>query len=257
MSRSHPDQLLNLYKYRSLAPPYGRETAENIIRHNRMFWQSPLAFNDPFDCDPVGFFGKSKASRVEYAKRVVAGHYSHLSRGERSQKPKEFLAVPAAARAQQMRSAFRDWMSESAVTCFSQINDSILMWGHYADSHRGVCFIFREVMHPYPWIAFDVTYSEERPDIDYTDDPETLIRQGVLNKSHQWTYEQECRMFEYRRANGLRSFPAEALVGVIYGARISDEDRAFMDALLNTRPWLERFQATLDEQYFRVNINRA
>ena len=262
MPRTHENALQTLYKYRSLAPQSerpraGREAAENIIRLNRIYWQSPLAFNDPFDCNPALIFGTNSASRVNFAKRAVANNYPSLNRVERAQRVKEFLRVPAPIRTADIRTAFRQWMEESAVTCFSQVRDSILMWAHYADSHRGVCFIFREVVdQSQSWWAYDVTYSDERPVIDYTQDPEAMVKRGILNKSVLWEYEKECRMLEYRRAPGYRSFPREALVGVIYGARISEDDRAFMDDLLSDRRSLEKYQATLDEHLFQVNIER-
>jgi hypothetical protein len=147
-------------------------------------------------------------------------------------------------------------MSETACTCFSEVPDCPLMWAHYANSHRGVCFIFQELAGTISWFAFDVTYSEKRPHIDYTGDAADLIKQGMLNKSSDWAYEQEHRMFEYRRGAGYRTFPPTALLAVIYGARISDDDRAYVDQLVALRGSIQRYQASIDDQMFRLNIEQ-
>ena len=132
------------------------------------------------------------------------------------------------------------------------------MWAHYADSHRGVCFVFREIMTPQPWIAMDVVYSLERYSVDMTEMADVQnFERSVLHKAMDWQYEHEKRMIDYRKPPGLRTFPREALVGAIYGDRISDDDRSFMDDLLATRPDLKRYNAKIDDIFFRVNISLA
>lgn len=44
------------------------------------------------------------------------------------------------------------------VSCFSKRNDSILMWSHYADKHKGVCFEFDRPSNDF----YDVRYSKKR-----------------------------------------------------------------------------------------------
>lgn len=164
---------------------------------------------------------------------------------------------PANEYEQEARTAFNEWMAESAVTCFSTVNDSILMWGHYADSHRGVCFVFRETLRPELFLAFEVNYEQERLPADITKlQGSEMFERAVLTKAQEWEYEHEFRMLEYRVPPGLRSFPLEALIGVIYGARIRREDRAFVDGLISQRPGppLIRYDAVIHERDFRVDI---
>ena len=51
---------------------------------------------------------------------------------------------------------------DALATCFSKRNDSILMWSHYADSHKGVCFEF-DYESPY---FYDVLYENKIPEFD-------------------------------------------------------------------------------------------
>ena len=255
MPREEGAALLTLYKYRSLAPAYGRDFIDNVILHNRMWWQSPTSFNDPFDCDPVLVFGENAAERKQFAKRS-SRHLVGVPRLARRSKIKEMLRVPKSMREQQTRQAFREWMAESAVSCFSEVKDSPLMWAHYADSHRGVCFEFCEMLQPDPWLAFEVDYTLDRPRVNIAgEDRQEVIKKGILTKSDVWRYEHEYRMVDYRKPPGFRTFPAATLKGIILGASISAEAREFVLGRARQRGGLTVYQASIDESLFRLNIN--
>lgn len=97
------------------------------------------------------------------------------------------------------------------ISCFSKRNNSILMWSHYANSHKGVCI---EYERPYSIDFKDVTYKQKRPHIKMykavshaialdilgkkeTDDETTLHLKETLDpffvKSTDWRYEEEVR----------------------------------------------------------------
>lgn len=250
------DELLKLYKYRSLAGEHGRQTAEDIVLHHRLYWQSPLSFNDPFDCDPYVIFGTNAAERTAWIKRANANNILQTNRYQRRSKKRELEALPPAQHEANMRAAWREWMGETGVTCFSAVGDHQLMWGHYADSHKGICFVFEEALGQHkPWLAFEVHYSATRPEVNLTQlRDKTVMRDSLLNKSAVWSYEKELRMVEWRVPPGYREFPVNSLLGIILGARISEDDRAFMLALAARRPYIQISQAQVDEKSFRLNI---
>ncbi len=252
------DEFIHLYKYRTLADPYGRKTAEDIVLHHRMFWQSPLEFNDPFDCDPVVVFGTNDTERRQWIRRVNGNSIGSTNRYQRRSKKRELENKTPAQHEALMRSAWRQWMQDSSVSCFSAVNDHQLMWGHYADSHRGVCFVFHEqIWHGEAWIGFDVTYSAERPIVNLVRVGEVEIMQNaILNKSNVWAYEREHRMVQWRVSPGIHEFPEAALKGFILGARISTDDRNFMMDLARRRPHLQVWEAKCDQSLFRLNISR-
>ena len=252
----HENEFLKLYKYRSLSGNHGRDTAQNIILHHRMFWQSPLEFNDPFDCDPVVIFGRSEKERLDWIKRANASNVDITNRLQRRNKKRELIQKPPDQHELEMRVAWREWMAETAVSCFSSVNDHQLMWGHYADSHKGVCFAFEEqYWRNEGWIAFDVSYSSIRPVVNLTQLRDAdVMRDSLLNKSDVWDYEREFRMIEWRKRPGIREFPEKALKGVILGARISDCDRDFIIDLAGKRPHLKIWKAECDPSQFRLNI---
>ena len=108
-----------------------------------------------------------------------------------------------------------------------------------------------------PWLAFDVKYTEERPIVNITKmrGGTDMFERAVLTKGIDWAYEREKRMIDYRGKPGFRDFPPEALRGVIYGARMSSEDRAFVDGLTSQREIpIQVYRAFVDQGCFRVNI---
>jgi hypothetical protein len=248
---------LQFYKYRSLNGEYGIKTAEDIILHNRLFWQSPSAFNDPFDCGPSMVLGGTAGDKRKFTKDAAHSPYPNASRAARRMRAKAMTSESLHRYEADMIRAFKGWMESSALTCFSKVPDSLLMWAHYADSHRGVCFVFEESMTPEPLLVHDVVYRDERPLVDLTRiNEDEQFRGTLLTKGICWSYESEVRMFEYRKPPGYRSFPAQCLTGVVLGSRVSDEHRACIESLIARRKQshLRLFKAQLSDTRFGLSI---
>ena len=250
-----PEEPLKLYKYRSFDSDLARQSVENIILNNRLYWQSPSAFNDPFDCQPNFIFGETSVQRSAFARRAVRANQDGLTQRHMRRAKKRIIAQRPARYNQQMLSlAFAEWMKESAVACFSRIRDSELMWAHYAASHQGLCFEFTEIIPNF--LAYDVQYCTERPVVNLTrwQYDQTFI-EGLLTKSSAWSYEQEQRMIDYRKPPGYRLFPARALTGIILGARMPEDDRATIKALVAQRATnLPVLQAVANTAKFKLDI---
>lgn len=132
------------------------------------------------------------------------------------------------------------------------------MWGHYADSHKGICLIFDEIANEHTqWFAFPVEYKNARPRVNLTMFKDTDVMMSALfHKSVHWEYEREHRMMKWRSPSGYLDFPPKAFVGVILGAKITENDEKFVRDLLIKRPTLEVYRASIDELEFKLNIVR-
>lgn len=250
------DQPQRIYKYRSLSGEYGREAIENAIIHHRLYWQSPLEFNDPFDCDPIFYFGDSERQRQAFIRN---GPRSTLTgpRVERMRQIADLKRRPHEAMAQVLRNEWPNWMAETAVTCFSGKNDDLLMWAHYADSHRGVCLIFDESIED-DFFTLSVSYESVRPRANIcTMGPADIMKVTLLTKSTHWEYEDEYRIIAYRKLRGYKNFPSKCLVGLVLGAKISADDEGFVLGLLTKRASLEVYRAQIDSSQFKINIVAA
>lgn len=93
------------------------------------------------------------------------------------------------------------------VKCFSTLNNSSLMWSHYADANKGICieYDFNCLKHPIQKsMLFPVLYTKEplnlqdlfednkRKIVEYPID--TAVLCSALNKSDVWEYEHEWRI---------------------------------------------------------------
>lgn len=87
------DTTLRLYKYRGLSGQFGREAVEKAILHGQLYWQSPTAFNDPFDCLPVLYYGDNEKQRRQFRARAAAAVYGG-PRPERRRRQREMGAMP-------------------------------------------------------------------------------------------------------------------------------------------------------------------
>ncbi len=88
------------------------------------------------------------------------------------------------------------------LTCFSERNNSLLMWSHYADSHKGICIEYdikglqendlrRRLFYPviYSETLFDSTdYFISKKQTPF------LFLVASLYKSKEWAYEEEWRL---------------------------------------------------------------
>lgn len=93
------------------------------------------------------------------------------------------------------------------VSCFSTLNNSTLMWSHYADSNKGICveYDFNYIKNnTIKSMLFPVLYTEqplclqelfEDGKREITEYPlDTAVLCSVLDKSNVWEYEHEWRM---------------------------------------------------------------
>jgi Protein of unknown function (DUF2971) len=91
---------------------------------------------------------------------------------------------------------------ENGILCMSKRRDSILMWGHYCEKHRGLVVGFDssyKLFHRLP-LLYPVSYVPKRIKMEAnweTNNPETqeAVYQMMSSKGEDWLYEQELRQF--------------------------------------------------------------
>jgi hypothetical protein len=141
------------------------------------------------------------------------------------------------------------------VLCLSEVRDDLLMWAHYADSHRGICFVF-DGADPVLASAQPVRYQRARPTVNpliHTKDE--MLDSALFTKSDHWAYEKEWRLIQYKRGPGTYTISPAALTQVILGAQISDDDRAQVHEWLRGLTHRPRiYQASLSKTSFSIEM---
>jgi Protein of unknown function (DUF2971) len=224
--------------------------AEPIITQSLLFFASPHDFNDPFDCQI--------SLSVEASRRAYRSYLHQLAKGKafgfnRHQRRAVSAKMDQASFEEAYRRTLKQHSERAGLVCFSEVNDNILLWSHYAERHSGVCLEFN--------VAQDdllgkrtakVNYTGEYPDLnffDVADERETVGQLTVnqerelaealyLTKSEHWRYEEEWRSVEIapksQSFRGHHHISPRALSGVILGCRISSIDEKKM------RCWIAR-----------------
>lgn len=233
-----------LYKYASI------ETAKEILKNNSIAFTAPSQFNDPYDCDLFVTdkeFDKCYELALEYAlmqyclnlqdtitkpkdRKILSIYkkeielYKFFIQKDPIYDPNYFLLFCAR---QLWKYADIDSLKETSkietqeqlndvrndfyVSCFSERNDSILMWAHYADKFKGVCIewkvptenrFIRKVKYSIRKPKFKVYSLMKRyfgykflgKEVDLNDHRiRKYIFDRIITKGRDWKYEKEIR----------------------------------------------------------------
>jgi Protein of unknown function (DUF2971) len=250
--------LERLFHYQS----YKRENLENTIRQRVIRFSRASGFNDPWDCKPSFFVPEDRRELerlVRYMQAASEKHTPEMASDEREARVKHYLDHPCELRSDLANASAEMWAQMDRryrIYCLSARPDSQLMWGHYADHHRGVCLEF-DVRTPDFSLAIQVDYNASYPNFSLADDNDLS---PFHTKSSDWAYEQEYRLIAQEESEALRpgtlmthdgffQFSECALVSVIIGASASDDTRREVSELARGSGLLVRTATRVPHRY--------
>lgn len=257
MTQAGSERLV-LYKYRFIDPAFP-ERSSRIFTHNELYFPHARQFNDPFDCRFSFSFASTSAQLRDYLRRNVRRRLPHLNRHEReawvAEKIRLQVHESSGFKAGLTEAIEKMLMTEVGIYSLSRIHDDILMWSHYAASHRGYCLIFAEAERFFAR-AQEVVYSDIYPIINpVVEDDRSRWTKTLLTKATHWKYEEELRIIEHETGPGRKYFPAAALLGVIFGCKMEKADKArVMEWCEGRNPPIEYFEAVQSENTYSLNI---
>ena len=244
-----------LYKYRANS---ARALEMLILRE--LYFAAPASLNDPYDCRI-----DIRASLAAAIDRATEANDAKLrSNFERLRKMEHVYEKMDAD------------LGKLGVLSFGKRPDSVLMWSHYAENHKGFCVGF-ELSEKFMTHrnqekivgAIDVSYICENPYVDYFNEivraenpPEwddfwqSLLSMGMVAKSKAWEYEEEVRVLR-KSAGGVPFTPAE-LTEVIFGLNMSGRAREVTRKLLSGDEWAHvRFREAYRTHDFTLRLRDA
>lgn len=232
-----------VYKYRDWENP----SHKTILTENTLFMASPNAFNDPFDCRiPMNLsLLDTPEKKKSYIDFLLINHFNWLTKNgvdlEREMTRMDYDFTHRLDKLQEdNEKVLFDFLDKYiGVLPLSGRWDSVLMWSHYANNHKGFCVGFKEepLRNSTLFSGGGPVYydpNDKFPEISpkYSGD-ETLKRMYTQThtKAHDWTYEQEYRLIKFYHPNvpddiGRRSiYPDSCLAEIIIGLHMVDENR--------------------------------
>ena len=253
----HYPHIKKLYMYKPPNKPPKCYTL-NILRNCRLWAAKPEHFNDPFDCDLEISVGITEDVMLE-SMRQRGDSESAIAQYKASKLGADGKFIPEERR--RVDNSIQELIKESrhmGVICLSEVCDSILMWSHYAENHKGVCFEFiraedndlgdLELCSP-------VKYDRHYPIIDLgrlllNQDGETL-KIMMQTKSSEWAYEKEWRLITL---DGDNKCPLPGPISrVILGAKIEEQFKSRIETLCQERN-IPCVQARKADREFRIEV---
>lgn len=218
----------HLYKYRS-----DSELTEAIFTNLSLWFSAPQSFNDPFDCNLSEVSSHTQEEADQFLHHILEGRPDRdelLSRGT------------TVAKAENVLAASKDTvLSQTGVLCLSTSFDSLLMWSHYTNSHKGLVIEFDITQDADFFLSpIKVKYTDNYEPTNYFIDQHATITKIISTKASCWSYENEVRIIK-NGVTGAVPINPKAIRRIIFGCK---SDRAFIAKVRNacSTPQLQHVQ---------------
>lgn len=253
-----------LYKYSAWKNSH---IQENII--NNIWWfNTPIDFNDPFDTNANIDVSQVKEELEKYIKKNWDSNNGKEMEAFLLNDKNNNLIKKLAKEVD--RSKLEN--TKYGITCFSSVNDSILMWSHYGDQHTGICLGYEfsrdelvlekddKVINKKNYALLDVIYSDIRPSVTFLKN-DSEIGQLLNTKSKDWSYEAEKRIFviadQYMFFPSKLNYPRSYLKELIIGANVDVENFfAIINFLRKNELNINVFLETIHDKEYKIEIKR-
>jgi len=217
-----------LYKYESVSV----QSLLNL-KNQVLYFGAPANFNDPYDCAITAKVREPTNEEVkEFREKYTKIDEIPLVTRENLEKVHGSALKQWLVRAGQksMNQIAEDNIQKRGITCFSEVNNELLMWSHYADKYKGFCMEFDTNYEPFSKVR-KVKYSDTMPSLSIT---EALLQNNYEQfldlyciKSEAWDYEREWRCI-HNEAGTNWSYETNALTSVYFGPEI---DRSSLEII--------------------------
>lgn len=203
MSEAKPEIL---YKYANWSDKHHKR----IITHNELYFASAKLFNDPFDCDiPFRDDLRNENDILEIIKQLLRKNHPKWGNKDIDREAIKILAQKNWEREENKKIAeelrIQYMFQRKRILSLTEFKDNILMWSHYANSHKGFCVgIDIEQTENYfnkycddtkcPIFLCKVKYMRLFPVlIPGPDNDPKIVIEALTTKAEDWIYEQEWR----------------------------------------------------------------
>jgi len=229
------------------------------LKKNSVYFGSPQNFNDPYDCAIKASIAEPTPEEIERVKKYFMSKPdipAHVKTDLKITSPQELKRLMLKAATKALRDDRENFLSNSGVTCFSEVKDDLLMWSHYGGQYKGFCLEFHTEYEPFNKLRY-VKYVLDMPTlrIDTVIDNKEQIFDLYHTKSKAWEYEQEWRGF-HEKAGTLFFYKPEALKAVYFGPDIERQALEIVCLILaGQNPDVELWEGKRSETEFKTQFS--
>ncbi len=246
-----------LYKFQKL----NEQTLRNL-KNAKIYFNTPASFNDPFDCSALNVSAMLTDNHVvEIYKRYLRDKGILINHEINSIKdvPQNDIDKIGVAFEKMFKERQDDLVNRRGCTCFSEVNDNILLWSHYADGHKGICLEFNTSFPMFSKLK-DVKYSLDFPLINpikmmYGSKDEIIeeVNKPLFTKYKSWCYEKEWRLF-HEEPNKEYGY-GEALKSVYFGLSVNRTDLEIVCLILQGQSKnIKFYEAIKDKSKYSISF---
>jgi len=252
--------MVSIYKYR----PINNHTIHSLM-YGELYFANPDRFNDPFDSVfsiklPKVFY----KNPINYVDRVLLNEYERINRWE-AQRYRTIVRNTYKKRGIEDTAEYVTWLffntlkksiSLPGVFCASEICDSILMWTHYSNNHRGICIEYDAKKEPFRTFK-SIKYTNEYYKFNrYFFFKNNKLIEPFLRKSKHWEYEREIRIFKFE-GPGVFKYDISALRGIYFGCRCEQAEIDLVKLIMHTiYPSINFYKAQRSKQEYKVIFDK-
>lgn len=217
----------SLFKYQGFVTEHSLKNLENGLIHLR----SPDEFNDPYDSS---FAINVNELGFKFPKINIENIKDKFSKNDL----KLLEQLISGTKPISIRKFNENWKQKTLkIACFSESNDNLLMWSHYANHHKGYCLEYNfnklENMDLLKRVISPIKYDNNLFNVTnfFTND-DSIMRMlwgfyPSLIKSKDWEYEREWRLIFPHGflPKGTITYPIPKPTGIYLGTKMISEDK--------------------------------
>jgi hypothetical protein len=236
------DQKDTLYKFRSFNKDQAKRRVREIVVDHTIYFSRRSQLNDPFDLAPAFTLDRSGGNEATKQRLLRDAEASYKRRRYSPEEIHTGLAILSAR-------SLDDFEAESRSRALQRLEEHYwvfslagnrthpMMWGHYADGHKGLCIHFSSQEPSLFSAAMKVEYHSTRPVVNIPLPEESdLMRRVCLWKGEFWKYEDEYRLMRFPDRDAVLAhfglnlmqqkgfFKAHWMTGLTVGAYMPNDD---------------------------------
>lgn len=251
----------SLYKYK--AALYEKDNSNNkdlnTIEDEQLWLSSPETFNDPFDCQVI--IGVDDTIELINSINPSMKLLNDKLPVEIQKKMHDYIEKETSELMKSCRESNAKYKDDLRVASFCERKDLNIMWGHYANSHKGICIEYNteKIFKDLKRVPAPVLYRTKH--LGPLNNTEEEIRKFYIKsmfiKSVEWAYEKEWRIVLHKTECGIRCNTKGVLLDFIkpssisIGCNASEKLKAQVIDLCKTHG-IESFQMKKDEKSFSL-----
>ena len=247
----------SIFKYE----PFTVQSLKNL-KTQTIYFGPPKNFNDPYDCAITASIRSLSANELDKVKNhlLTDGEMSSSQKQElENTDPSKLAEILESIIARLVDSERHGLLVSKGVSCFSETNDNLLMWSHYANRCRGFCLEFDTRREPFHKLR-KVIYQDTMPEIDplpmMLKNDYTQMVDLFCTKSQHWSYEREWRAI-HKHAGTAYTYKKETLKAIYFGPDIEDSERDIISTIVYCEhPEVKLFRGHRSTTEFKVEFQQ-